>query len=301
MQEYQIYKMSDYSNHQIDEINMLEQQCKIFDKSSLRVGIESLKEVDGDEAYLCQIEDQLIGFLSWYTSDGTEANINAMVHPEYRRYGVFQGLLKSAVSEMEIKGIQTCRFRIPSNSEAGIDCIRHMGGSYSQSQFSMTLNQILDTSLGFTSGMLRLAEELDLEFLVECHSQAFGESEFWSRKYLTHTSREPARKTYIAMDGLTLVGMIRVNFVDTKTAVIHDFCVLPALQGKGYGREILTQVVKLLLSQECSQIRLSVVTENSRALSLYQSIGFDISAESHYYVISMNKLYEDKEKDQVIN
>ncbi|AOZ90824.1 hypothetical protein [Paenibacillus crassostreae] len=85
MQEYQIIKMNDFSSQQIDQIRMLEQLCKIFDRSSLRVGIESLKEKDGDEAFLCKIEDQLIGFLSWYTTDGIEANINGMVHPEFRR------------------------------------------------------------------------------------------------------------------------------------------------------------------------------------------------------------------------
>jgi hypothetical protein len=48
MQEYQIIKMNDFSNDQINQIRMLEQLCKIYDKSSLRVGIESLKEIDGD-------------------------------------------------------------------------------------------------------------------------------------------------------------------------------------------------------------------------------------------------------------
>ncbi|MGV2805714.1 GNAT family N-acetyltransferase, partial [Clostridium perfringens] len=88
----------------------------------------------------------------------------------------------------------------------------------------------------------------------------------------------------------TSIGMIRVNCLHTNTAIIHDFCVLPAIQGRGYGREILSRVVKLLQSQEYSQIRLSVVTQNRRALSLYQSIGFDASSKSLYYVIPINNI-----------
>jgi ribosomal protein S18 acetylase RimI-like enzyme len=84
--------------------------------------------------------------------------------------------------------------------------------------------------------------------------------------------------------------MIRVNCLHTNTATIHDFCVLPAFQGRGYGRKILSRVVKFLESQEYSQTRLSVVTQNRRALSLYQSIGFDVSAESLYYVIPIDKM-----------
>lgn len=55
MQEYNISTMSDFSKHYIDQIRILEHLCKTSDKSSLRVGVESLKEIDGDEAFLCHI------------------------------------------------------------------------------------------------------------------------------------------------------------------------------------------------------------------------------------------------------
>ncbi|MNI93966.1 Spermine/spermidine acetyltransferase [compost metagenome] len=81
------------------------------------------------------------------------------------------------------------------------------------------------------------------------------------------------------------VGMVRINYLATGLAVIHDFCVLPAYQGKGLGGEILGAAVKLLLAQKKVRVRLGVVTHNRRALNLYQRAGFEISAESHYYVI----------------
>ncbi|ASR48958.1 hypothetical protein B4V02_20770 [Paenibacillus kribbensis] len=289
MQKYKITKMNDFSSHQIAQIRMLEQQCKEFDESSLRMGLESLKENGGDQAFLCQSDNQFVGFLSWYTSDGIEANMNGMVHPDYRRQGVFGCLMESAAAEMQIQGIQTCRFRVPSNSRPGIDCIRHLGGDFSTAEFSMNLARPQTPTLRRPGLILRLEEADDFDFMVTCSSQAFGDSEAWTRNYFTHT-REPERVTYIAVDGLTTVGMIRVNHVDTDIAVIHDFCVLPAYQGKGYGREILDYVVSLLLSKQCTRIRLGVVTQNRRALSLYQSAGFEISAESHYYVTTLNKM-----------
>ncbi|APB77023.1 ribosomal-protein-alanine N-acetyltransferase [Paenibacillus polymyxa] len=84
--------------------------------------------------------------------------------------------------------------------------------------------------------------------------------------------------------------MIRVNHVHMDTAVIHDFCVHPLYQGKGYGREILACLVKILLAKQYTKIRLGVVTQNERALNLYRSIGFEISAESHYYVSAIQNL-----------
>ncbi|KIL34418.1 hypothetical protein SD71_20610 [Cohnella kolymensis] len=115
MHNYPIVKMNDFSASQITAIRELEQLCKHYDRSSLREGIESLKEEHGDHAFLCHSDKQLIGFISWYTSDGIEANLNGMVHPDYRRQGVFRHLLEKAAAEMHVKGIQTCRFRIPSN------------------------------------------------------------------------------------------------------------------------------------------------------------------------------------------
>ncbi|WP_018886355.1 hypothetical protein [Paenibacillus massiliensis] len=82
MYNYKFTKMNDFTDQHIQPIRELEQHCKTLDQSSLRVGIDSLKEKDGDEAYLCHLNDELIGFLSWYSSDGTEANVNAMV-PAY--------------------------------------------------------------------------------------------------------------------------------------------------------------------------------------------------------------------------
>jgi ribosomal protein S18 acetylase RimI-like enzyme len=289
MQEYKISTMKDYSKQSIDQIRILEHLCKTSDRSSLRVGIESLKEIDGDEAFLCQIDNQLVGFLSWYTSDGIEANINGMVHPDFRRQGVFHDLLKSAASDMQMQGIQTCRFRIPSNSESGMDYIRYLGASAAPSEFLMVFNRAQIAGSSHSGLAVRLEEDQDLEFMVKCSSQAFGDSESWTRNYLTRT-REPARITYIAVDNMIPVGMIRVNYLDTNTAVIHDFCVLPSCQGRGYGREILSEVVKILRDQKNSQIRLGVVTQNRNALSLYQSVGFEVTAEFNYYVISVDMI-----------
>lgn len=54
MQEFQFFKMSDFSIDQINQIQMLEQLCKEYDGSSLRVGTDCLKEVGGDYAFLCR-------------------------------------------------------------------------------------------------------------------------------------------------------------------------------------------------------------------------------------------------------
>ncbi|MCM3781877.1 GNAT family N-acetyltransferase [Neobacillus mesonae] len=289
MKEYEIIKMENFSSDQVERIRRLEEICKTNDRSGLRVGVESLKAIGGDEAYLCSINDQLIGFISWYTSDGTEANINGMVHPDFRCQGAFNALLKRVAFEMQVKQIQSCRFRVPSNSEPGAGFIKHLGASFHTSEFSMNLTQLQENLLNCSAISLRLAEEPDLHFMVTCSSQAFGDSESWTRSYFART-KEPERVNYIALDGLTPIGMIRVKYLNEHTAVIHDLCVLPSQQGKGFGREILVGAVQLILEQHCSTIRLGVVTSNRRALNLYLSIGFEVSTVFHYYLTPVQVL-----------
>lgn len=290
MHAFNIGKMNDYSGRQIDSIAELEQLCKQADRSCLRVGIESLKQTDGDEAFLCHDGDRLIGFLSWYTSDGAEGNLNAMVHPEYRRRGICRSLLRQALSEMKAEGIQSCRIKVPEDSAAGNACVQHAGARYDTSEFFMIMEKP-ESSRPTSQGHItfRTAEEQDWPFLIRCSSQAFGDPESWTEAYFNRTSG-PSSVTYTATDGSTPVGMLRVNYVREDIAFIYNFCVLPDYQGKGYGREILASAVGQLQRQALSEIRISVVTGNKRALHLYRSAGFAVSAESRYYVISMQDL-----------
>lgn len=171
----------------------------------------------------------LVGFLSWYTSDGIEANINGMVHPAYRKQGIFREILKNAIVDMNIKGVKTCRIKIPSNSKSGIDCIKQMGANFSSSEFSMQFVLSPFNKMTKPGLVLRSEEVHDFDFMVKCSSQAFGDSECWTKNYFENT-RESERATYIAMDDSIPIGMIRVNHLQDETAVIHDFCVIPSYQ-----------------------------------------------------------------------
>ncbi|WP_375103154.1 GNAT family N-acetyltransferase [Paenibacillus sp. RS8] len=283
MPNYTLNAMMDYSREQIATIESLEEICKQFEKINLRVGIEHLVKDHGDHAYLCHHNERLIGFLSWYTSDGTEANINGMVHPDYRRQGVFRSLLGRAKQDMSLQGIHSLRYRVVSGSSSGEGFVLHMGASHDSSEYSMSYLNLTNKNERLDSIILRPEEDKDFDFVTTCFSAAFNETMEWTHEYLTHT-REPSRVTYVALRENTPVGLIRTNNLGNGTTVIHDFCVLPVFQGQGFGREILIHVVDLLLSIPFTHLRLGVVTDNEHALNLYLSAGFEITAEFHYYV-----------------
>ncbi|WP_339314252.1 GNAT family N-acetyltransferase [Paenibacillus sp. FSL R10-2734] len=283
MTNYNVSPMMDYSKEQISEIELLEEHCKQYEQINLRVGIEHLAK---DHAYLCHHNERLIGLLSWYTSDGIEANINGMVHPDYRRQGVFHGLLYRAQQDMSSQSIRSLRYRVVTGSSSGEGFVQHIEASHSSSEYSMTFLKSPDREEQSPRIILRPEEATDFEFVSICFSAAFNETTEWTQEYLAHT-QELSRVTYLAFRDNVPVGLIRTNDLGNGTAVIHDFCVLPSLQGQGLGRAILVHAVDLLLSIPFTHIRLGVVTNNEHALNLYLSVGFEITAEFHYYVVGI--------------
>lgn len=284
MSTHRIVKLTEVSPESLEPIRRLEQICRQADGSKLHIGLEHLINESGDHAFLYQVKGSLVGFLSWYTADGAEANLNAMVHPEWRRQGVFRRLLGVAAAEMGEQGIQFGRFKVPADSEPGLRCVEHLGARYEGSQFAMELTALQEDAASSPPNLTFRPEELeDFGFMVRCLSQAFDDTEEWTLQYLGHT-QEPGRRNYIGCLGEERIGLIRVNLLGSDMAVIHDFCVLPSRQGRGYGREMLAQTVRLLQAQGRTRIRLSVAAENRSALELYRRTGFGIVSESRYYV-----------------
>jgi ribosomal protein S18 acetylase RimI-like enzyme len=78
------------------------------------------------------------------------------------------------------------------------------------------------------------------------------------------------------------VGMLRLH-LDPASVFINSFRVHPRSRGRGYGRQILMGVIDRLLAEGWKQIMIEVATDNSVALSLYESCGFQKVAEYLYY------------------
>ncbi|MDT9722176.1 GNAT family N-acetyltransferase [Paenibacillus sp. ClWae2A] len=282
MSNYQVVPMVYNSKEQIEAIILLEQQCKQLDSVHLKADLDHISKKDGDHALLCYRHGDLVGLLSWYPSDGVTGNINAIVHPDFRRQGVFSSLLKRAILDMKPQGINQLSYRVPQGLSPGLLTAQSLGAIYDRAEYSMQLvNEVLSV-VEPPELTLSVAETEDMEFMVTCSSQAFGDSEDWTREYFMQTN-EPSRVTYIVWQNQLPVGLVRVNSINETTAFIHNFCILPAYQGQKLGRTALSILVDLLRKESYTDIRLSVVTENKRALNLYRSVGFEVNSEYHYF------------------
>ncbi|KGJ89528.1 ribosomal protein S18-alanine N-acetyltransferase [Colwellia psychrerythraea] len=77
-------------------------------------------------------------------------------------------------------------------------------------------------------------------------------------------------------------------------ATLMDICVIPAEQGKGYGKTLLKQFLAQAKKQGASKIFLEVRAKNISAQMLYMNAGFiEIDRRTGYYPSSSGFGYED--------
>jgi ribosomal protein S18 acetylase RimI-like enzyme len=72
---------------------------------------------------------------------------------------------------------------------------------------------------------------------------------------------------------------IEPNFRETKQVMIHKLYLLPAFQGKGYGKKFIDYITKLAVDSGSDSLCLKVFHKNTPGIAFYERIGFLISAE----------------------
>ena len=119
----------------------------------------------------------------------------------------------------------------------------------------------------------------------------------WQRCDLTRPWNDPrkdiARKLKVDPE-LFLVGESSGAIVATAMAGyeghrgwVNYLAVEPTAQKRGWGRQIMTEVERLLLARGCPKINLQIRTSNAVAIAFYRKLGYDLDE-----VISMGKRLE---------
>lgn len=126
--------------------------------------------------------------------------------------------------------------------------------------------------------MIRRVLNEDVEKIIKGEIEVFGKTlgtmlygeinSSYGRYYLYEIENE-------------FIGYIGLRVLDQ--AEVMNFYILPRYQGKGYGRELLEYVCNLA-DNRMQEMILEVRKSNDRAISLYESVGFNkIRVIKKYY------------------
>lgn len=120
-------------------------------------------------------------------------------------------------------------------------------------------------------------EDFQDAFSIEIASHAFP----WSEKTFLSNQGERYLNLKVVENG-TMVGFAIVQVV-LDEATLFNIAVKPDHQGQGLGRYLLEHLIEQLKQKHVTTLWLEVRASNTKAIHLYQSMGFNEAAIRHNY------------------
>lgn len=282
------------SQRQIMEVRELAGICDASDAIELKLNWSMLeKRPEGDpHDFLWYENGKLVGFLALYRFNPNEAEVGGMVHPDYRRRGIFTALKDKAVESARHQQVPRLLFVCPNQSVSAQAFLRSLPADYQFSEFGMKLTEIpADTGIGTEQNSaveLRQAQQAHRELMIRLDSEGFEMSEADGVALVDMILGNPAEEwPYIAYapDDVP-VGRINIHARDGN-AHFFGFSVLPRYRRQGYGRRILKEAIGIAADHGLRSMSLEVSCENRKALELYQSCGFRETYVNDYYSLKL--------------
>lgn len=232
---------------------------------------------------LYSVNHSVAGFLCIFNWSGIE--LYGLVHPAQRQRGIGQTLLDTAREIARQRGQKDLLLGFYGSMASAIAFAQANHATFSHAEYSMKLNlsMVGRTTSSYAELALRQIEADEIEQVASIAAQAFGEPEEEMREWLTRDVVKSLRRIFfIELQGNPIGTLRLVEAMDGRVDITL-FSLLQPYRRRGYGRQILLSTVDMLLSEQRQHIALDVTTNNSAALALYQSCGFQEVRKDSYY------------------
>jgi len=231
------------------------------------------------------VDGNLVGYLGIFTFEVDEAEISVMVHPKYRRQGIYKKLISEAFLELQQRKLSKCVCICPQGSFINETYLKPFKPEYVFSQIEMTTKEI-PIFEGLPEVQLRLAQAADLPLIGKMGAESFESGYNETLQRFTENMKEKNRKMWLlSIPGQENIGKIHVRYDDNQTAFIHDLCIIPAHRGKRYALAMILKMMQMLRQEGQRIFTLDVECDNEGALKLYELCGYKkVSAHDYWRV-----------------
>jgi ribosomal protein S18 acetylase RimI-like enzyme len=246
-----------------------------------------------DDLFLFYRADQLVGCLLMDRYHSTTKEVTGVVHPDFRRQGIFRELLAAARRECLSRGITRLLFTCETTSLSGQAVLQAVGAGREFAEHRMVLQAFqprfqYDDHLDF-----REATRDDRDELAVVLAADFGDSRENALQHVLRAFERPNQRFYLASYGGgevscgEPVGTVRVEEMPQEFG-IYGFFVRPAYRGRGHGRQIMEETIATIRESSQKTIMLEVDVNNFTAFNLYRSLGFVVDRTYEYYGLALN-------------
>jgi ribosomal protein S18 acetylase RimI-like enzyme len=263
------------------KIKELQEICEKEGGFQLKLNFDMLnnRSENRKEDFFHYEDGKLVGFLGSY-GFGNKVELCGMVHPDYRRRGIFSKLMNIGLKVAKQRDVRTILLNAPTESQSAKEFLQTIPCEFSIAEYQMKwqkteLSDSPDVTLRPSSS------DDDFEAQIQLEVMCFGFQEKEAREYNQRIRDYSSEQNLIIEAAGKTAGKMRVSEQNGE-AWIYGFAVFPELQGKGIGRKALSKVVKME-HQKGLSIFLEVEAKNTHALRLYESCGFRSYHSQDYY------------------
>ena len=261
-------------------------------KQGIIIDMEDINFITDNSNKIIVCDDNEAGILGFSTfriwgKDKNKADIYTYVVPNSRNKGIgtllYHEIMKS-VDDINLEFIST-RIRLDKDDDATsfytklgyekwyVELVLYYHGS-EQPKSSLNFIQYEDKYFeqyeeGLRTSFYELRKSNDFQPYLCCEFNKEKRKEFLDNK----------ENLFLLLINEKLIASVIVY----NNGSIGDMFVLPSYQGKGYGKKSMQFAINKAMGYGSNCISLSAIEWNTRAVNLYQSLGFDIEQTTHYY------------------
>lgn len=218
-------------------IKELQKVCEQAGGFQLKLNFSMLENRDENstEDLFHYEKGKLVGFLGSYRFED-QVELCGMVHPDYRRRGIFSQLLEMGLEEAKKNNIKTILLNAPTGSQSAKEFLKGIPCALSFAEYQMKWHETDLTEDSAVSIRPSFSNE-DWEAEIQLDVLCFGLDEKGVREFSQKARKNSNdQNLIIEADGKT-AGKMRVSELNGE-AWIYGFAVFPELQGKGIGEKL---------------------------------------------------------------
>ena len=287
----QIIKTTMLNKQDLRNIRNLIQQCRQVDGYAARAYWNILKQRQLPEYddFICMQDGKLIAYLALYLFKEDEAEISALVHPKFRRQGLFRSLLNDALRDLNRRNISSCKLIIHKDAELPRQLMKPLKTEFDHTEIEMRLKHKIKLD-NLPDIELVPADEKDLRLLAEIDSLCFNTNVDTMMMRFHQNMQAKNRRCWVAKHNGIDIGKAHVRFDDDNIAFIHDLGVRPEHRQKKYASAIVMELISILKKAGYGAIALDVLGDNTKAIKLYEKCGFEIIEHHDFYRLPVASL-----------
>ncbi len=284
----ELLKTNTLKPQQIASVKSLQKICFLYEGLANEPLLSNKLNSDQDLPcfFLCFDDHMLVGFLASFFPTEDEVEINAFVHPTYRKKRIFSSLAAEAIKAYGPLSFHQMLFQVENSSESGKAYLKNRYPHIDRSEYRLRLSksrwQDKRPSIPVLGTLVEARGEY-LELFIQTATSLLREESGFIEGILDN----PERKGYLYLYKSKPVGVLHKCRQDEQLSMLYGVAIDEKYRAQGHGKAMLTLALDTFFVS-CAYLSLEVDSQNPTAFGLYRDLGFEIDFQVAYHSLILS-------------